>query len=228
MHKVLLTDSMQEVLDDLAFALGDHFEVKTCSNGLWLQDMVREFKPDILLLDLSMPGYDPTAFLYSLSEIKPKIIATAYYTNDHLVSVLEEYQVSHLMIKPLNADGVAATLLKLEQGPQLRCAVYEAVASVGVKLRYGGFDQLTEGILFACENEHYSVTDELYPHVARVLGSTEQAVEKAISRCIRHTYNCADRALWQQLFGQRDCPSNGVFIRRMTLAVMARRKKPNH
>lgn len=230
MRKVLLADRMQEVLDDLVFALGDHFLVKTCTDGQQLRALADSFKPDILVLDLSMPGYEPMAFLSSLPKPRPLIVATTIYTNDHLVHLLEQQQAKALLTKPLHADSVASLLLKYEQlldpEPELRGAVYEAMLCVGVKLRYSGFTQLSEGILFACGKEQYSLTDEVYPHVARVCYSTEQAVEKAMSRCISQSYDRADRRLWYCLFGQRQCPSNGVFIHRLSLGIKKKQRKP--
>lgn len=230
MRKVLLTDGMQEVLEDLVFALGDSFAIRTCSNGLRLRELMEDFKPDILLLDLSMPGYDPTAFLRELSGEKPLILATGFFQNDYLVRLLEGWDVKGLMIKPLVADGVASRLLKLEleldSEPELRGAVHEVMLGTGVRLRYSGFRQLTEGILFACKNDRYALIEELYPHVAVVCASTAQAVEKAITRCIRQAFERANKEVWAALFGQKRCPSNGVFIRRLSQGVTKKQGKP--
>lgn len=224
MHKVLLTDGMQEVLDDLTLALGDHFEVCTCRNGRLLQQTMDAFRPDILLLDLTMGGYDPVAFLQSLHDKDLQVAVTGFYVDDYHVHVLEELGVEAVIIKPLNADGVAARLLKMELKPDrdenLKAALYEALLGAGVKLRYSGFTQLFDAILFACTQAEYSVTEDLYPYVAEKCGSTKEAVEKAISRCIEQAYRRSNRHLWHELFGQTGCPPNSVFIRQIVYGIM--------
>lgn len=228
MRRVLLTDSVQDVLDDLVFALGDHFQVAVCRHGRDLPEMLQRFKPDILLLDLSMPGYDPEQILGDLKKQSVPIIATALYFNDYTVRLLDELGVRWLMVKPLHADGVAARLLELEldmeQLPDLalRRAVVSQLLQMGVQLRCQGFRQLTEGIVYACAHADLSVTEGLYPYVAQVCGGTAMAAEKAINRCISQAFASRKHYVWTALFGEASrtaCPTNSRFITHVAHAV---------
>lgn len=229
MHKLVISDTISDVLEDLVYVLGDHFAVRTCTNRIQLQSLMESFEPELLVLDVTMFGHDVVTFLKSLPGKKPLIIATTLHISDHLIELLDGNGVKWLMTKPLQAETVAKRLLDLEQQldsePELRGAVYDALMGVGVKLRYSGFTHLAEGVLFACSKERYAVSAELYPYVGKVCCCSDKAAEKAISRCIHKTYENADKLLWQYLFGKKQCPSNGAFIRRMTQAVVAGKKE---
>ncbi len=228
MRRVLLTDSAQDVLDDLVFALGDHFQVFTCCHGTDLQQMLETVKPEIVLLDLSMKGYDPEQVLGDLKKQNVQVVASAFSFNDYTVRLLDELGVRWLMVKPLHADGMAARLLELElelqQPPDLalRKAVVSQLLQIGVRLRCQGFRQLTEGIVYACTHEGFSVTEGLYPYVAQVCGSTAMAAEKTISRCIGQAFAGRKHYVWAALFGdgiKEKCPTNSHFISHVAHAV---------
>jgi CheY-like chemotaxis protein len=67
-RRILAVDDEQSFLNILAMNLEDHqFEVRTESNSERMIDAAREFKPDLILLDVVMPGIDG---LQLLSEIR--------------------------------------------------------------------------------------------------------------------------------------------------------------
>ena len=63
--KVLHADDESDILEivDLCLGLDGAMELKSCTTGERLLEMARESKPDLILLDVSMPGQDgPTTF----------------------------------------------------------------------------------------------------------------------------------------------------------------------
>lgn len=224
MRKVLLTDAMQDVLDDIAFALGDHFQVRTCCDAAVLAQTVEQYEPELLLLDLSIPNYDPFALLRKIQNKRVSVIAVALDANDYLARLLDELGVRWLIVKPLRAEMVATRLLELElelddpPDRAIRRAVYSALQEVGVRLFYQGYMTLAEGIVYACTHEDCSMTDELYPYVAQVCGGTVASVEKAMSRCIEQAFRRRRAAVWEALFGATErtkCPTNSKFIKHL-------------
>ncbi|MDD2488199.1 MAG: response regulator transcription factor [Bacteroidales bacterium] len=70
-YKVLVVDDEEDILEFLSFALSkDGFEVKTATSGTSAIPLAKEFKPDIIILDVMMPGIDGIETCSQLREIK--------------------------------------------------------------------------------------------------------------------------------------------------------------
>lgn len=70
-YKVLVVDDEEDILEFLSFALSkDGFDVKTATSGTSAIPLAKEFKPDIIILDVMMPGIDGIETCSQLREIK--------------------------------------------------------------------------------------------------------------------------------------------------------------
>lgn len=228
MRRVLLTEDIDLVLDDLTKALGDHFQIRSCGTGRGLIRVIEEFEPDLMVLDLSMPGYDPFEVLRSTQSRNIPVIATCLGVSDYLAQLLDQLGVRWLMVKPLQAAVVAARLLELElqlndpPDRAARSAVYDLLLQAGIPLNRPAFRPLTEAILFAVENPDCSMIEALYPHVARICGTTDASIEITMRRGIEQAFRFQNRYTWKQLFDNtatEKCPSNSAFIKQLAHTV---------
>jgi two-component system alkaline phosphatase synthesis response regulator PhoP len=70
-YKVLVVDDEEDILEFLSFALQkDGFEVKTTTSGIKAIPLAKEYKPDIIILDVMMPGIDGIETCIELRAIK--------------------------------------------------------------------------------------------------------------------------------------------------------------
>lgn len=82
-YKVLAVDDEKDFLKILSYKLEkSDYEIITASDGKECIDKARRFSPDIIILDIMMPGLDGIATLLKLKSIKetkskPVIISTA-------------------------------------------------------------------------------------------------------------------------------------------------------
>ena len=236
MRRVLLTDELQEILDDLTRALGNHFEVYSCKPGAHLTQVLEDFRPELMVLDLSAPGYDPFGFLQTVKHKNIQVIATCFGTTDYLVQLLDEIGVRWLIVKPLQSDTLAARILELElelddvPDKAMRSAVYTALLQAGISLGRPAFRPLTESILFAVQNPSCSMTEELYPHVAHICGTTTTAIDIAMRRGIELAFRCHRPYNWYQLFGStaQKCPSNSSFIKQLAHTIRKQLHLPTY
>ena len=237
MHRVLLTDELQEVLDDLTRVLGDHFEVYSCKPGPHLTQVLEHFRPELMVLDLSAPGYDPLGVLKTINHKNIQVIATCYGTTDHLVQLLDEIGVRWLIVKPLQAVTLAARMLELElelddvSDKAMRSAIYTVLLQAGIFLGSPAFRPLTESILFAVQNPSCSMTDQLYPHVARICNTTTTAIDIAMRRGIELAFRCRTPYNWRRLFDStaaEKCPSNSSFIKQLAHTVRKQLHLPTY
>ena len=86
-NRVVVVDDDKEVQEIVTFALKRNgFEVAVASNGQQLQEMLATYTPDLVILDVMMPGLDGYQIFGGLrksaaTEHVPVIIMTAHAEN---------------------------------------------------------------------------------------------------------------------------------------------------
>ena len=118
MHKLTLlyAEDNQESRENYAFVLKDYFyEVYTAKDGREALEMYHDKKPDVLLLDVSMPeidGLEVAQIIRKENEKIPIIMLTAHSEVDKLLRAvslkLEEY-----LLKPINNKLLKNTMLNI-------------------------------------------------------------------------------------------------------------------
>ena len=56
--KLLIADSGDEFRQALAGVLGDEYQIRTCRSGIQALELLRAFRPDILVTDLMLTELD--------------------------------------------------------------------------------------------------------------------------------------------------------------------------
>jgi len=120
MNKIVLADDHQFLLEGILTILKEEPTlevVATAQNGFELMDAVAKQRPELVILDLNMPGYDG---LQCLQKIKTNYPATK-------VLVLSNYSQPELVeeVKKMQADGY---LIKNSSAAQLKEAVMDVLA----------------------------------------------------------------------------------------------------
>lgn len=89
--------------------------LEMAENGIEALEMIRELKPDVVFLDIEMPGMNGLEVVENLNMKKmPAIVfATAY--NEHAIRAFELNACDYLL-KPFNEERLEATLEKLTLG----------------------------------------------------------------------------------------------------------------
>ena len=115
----VIVDDEQLARDELAFLLRDFSDVQIVaqgSNGIEAVKLVAEHQPDLLVLDVQMPGIDGFAVLKKLLERKlrlPQVIfATAY--DQYAVQAFEVNAVDYLL-KPFDTSRLSQALDKVRR-----------------------------------------------------------------------------------------------------------------
>src|SRR6202521_6058162 len=116
----VIVDDEQLARDELAFLLknvGDVEVVAQGKNGLEGVNLIREHNPDLVFLDVQMPGLDGFGVIKKLLDKKvslPKIVfATAF--DQYAVKAFEVNAVDYLL-KPFDKKRVAQSIEKAKMG----------------------------------------------------------------------------------------------------------------
>lgn len=104
--KVLAVDDENDVLLILKTALRDDYDVSVASSGSEALEEVENFRPDVIILDMMMPGMDGLEVLEKLranpeTESIPVIFLTGVSDKKKIREALDK-GTSHYITKPFN------------------------------------------------------------------------------------------------------------------------------
>lgn len=110
----LIVDDEQLASDELAYLLRDFPDIEvvgTAKNGLQAVKMIEELEPEVVFLDVQMPGLDGLGVIRNLQE---KRVALPYFI---LATAYEQYAVEAFrlealdyLLKPVEKDRLAVTV----------------------------------------------------------------------------------------------------------------------
>ncbi len=83
--------------------------IDTCANGREAIRKIKTEKPDLVFLDIQMPGFDGFSVVKGVMEIEPPLFVFVTAYQEHAIRAFEANAVNYLM-KPVDEDRLADTL----------------------------------------------------------------------------------------------------------------------
>jgi len=110
--RTILVDDESLAIQGLKLRLEAHPDVEiidTCLNGREAIRSIKTHKPDLVFLDIQMPGFDGFSVVQGVMEVEPPlfIFVTAY--SDHALRAFEAQAIDYLM-KPVDEQRLADAL----------------------------------------------------------------------------------------------------------------------
>lgn len=239
MRKLLIADGSEHFRDALADAMRGAYIVRTAWEGNQALELLGSFKPDVLVLDLMMPGLDGITLLERIREmgLRPVVLATTRFASDYVLERLAQMGVGFVMVKPCEVKAAAARIADLTQRmdppeicqPDQKTAVCNLLLTLGIPTKLRGYPYLREAILLEMGNPGQSVTKELYPAVASACNASAAQVERSIRSAIQTAWMNRDEQIWRLYFqsgptGTVPRPTNGGFISRLADRLLMSRE----
>jgi two-component system LytT family response regulator/two-component system response regulator LytT len=126
----IVADDEQLARDELTFLLKDFPEVEVvavASNGLQALELIREHEPDIVFLDVQMPGLDGIGVIRKLREqhapLPYFVLATAY---DQYAIEAFRLEALDYLLKPVDRDRLAESIARAQRSAGERPRAHEA------------------------------------------------------------------------------------------------------
>src|SRR3569832_1415687 len=88
--------------------------VVTVVNGREAIRQIKTNKPDLVFLDIQMPGFDGFSVIQGLMDVAPPLFVFVTAFSDHALRAFAAQAVDYLM-KPVDEDRLAATLDRVRQ-----------------------------------------------------------------------------------------------------------------
>ena len=126
--RTILVDDEKLAIQGLQLRLEAHPDVEiieTCLNGREAIRAIKTHKPDLVFLDIQMPGFDGFSVVSGLAEIEPPLFVFVTAYSDHAIRAFEADATDYLM-KPVEQERLADCLERVRQRLAERKGVEEA------------------------------------------------------------------------------------------------------
>jgi two-component system response regulator (stage 0 sporulation protein A) len=229
--KVCLVDDNKELVSMLEgyVSVQDDMEViGVAYNGQECLDLLRDKKPDVLVLDIIMPHLDGLAVLEKLRNMdKPKppnvIMLTAFGQED-VTKKAVDLGASYFVLKPFDMENLTSHIRQVSGKPSaivkrpmpafrsanadekpknLETSITSIIHEIGVPAHIKGYMYLREAISMVYNDIELlgSITKVLYPDIAKKYNTTASRVERAIRHAIEVAWSRGNIESISSLFG---------------------------
>jgi two-component system LytT family response regulator len=110
--RTILVDDEKLAIQGLQLRLEKFPDVEviaTCANGREAIRKIKTEKPDLVFLDIQMPGFDGFSVVNGVMEIEPPLFVFVTAYEEHAIRAFEANAVNYLM-KPVDEDKLADTI----------------------------------------------------------------------------------------------------------------------
>ncbi|GAA0328668.1 LytTR family DNA-binding domain-containing protein [Sphingomonas oligophenolica] len=115
--RTILVDDEPLAIQGLELRLAAHEDVEIidkCQNGREAIRSIKTHKPDLVFLDIQMPGFDGFSVVQGLMEVEPPLFVFVTAYSDHALKAFEAQAIDYLM-KPVEESRLADTLDRVRQ-----------------------------------------------------------------------------------------------------------------
>lgn len=115
--RTILVDDEPLAIQGLELRLQAHDDVEIiakCQNGREAISAIKTHKPDLVFLDIQMPGFDGFSVVQGLMDVEPPLFVFVTAYSDHAIRAFEAQATDYLM-KPVEESRLADTLDRVRQ-----------------------------------------------------------------------------------------------------------------
>jgi two-component system LytT family response regulator len=115
--RTILVDDEPLAIQGLELRLAAHDDVEIidkCMNGREAIRAIKTHKPDLVFLDIQMPGFDGFSVVQGLMEVEPPLVVFVTAYSDHAIRAFQADALDYLM-KPVEESRLADTLDRVRQ-----------------------------------------------------------------------------------------------------------------
>jgi two-component system, LytTR family, response regulator len=115
--RTILVDDEPLAIQGLELRLQEFDDVEIidkCSNGREAIRSIKTHKPDLVFLDIQMPGFDGFSVVQGLMEVEPPLFVFVTAYSDHAIRAFEAQAMDYLM-KPVEPSRLADTIERVRQ-----------------------------------------------------------------------------------------------------------------
>ncbi len=222
-------ERMVQLLDQIVSSDDELEVVGKAGNGEELIEIIREKKPDVVLLDIIMPKLDGLTVMDRVNHDqnlkKPAFIVISAVSQEKMTEDAFELGADYYILKPFDNDMVVNRIKRVRGRQQksfakpkkinsydnkkeymehnLETDVTNIIHEVGVPAHIKGYQYLRDAIIMSVNDMEMlnSITKILYPTIAKRHQTTPSRVERAIRHAIEVAWSRGKMDTIDELFG---------------------------
>lgn len=237
MLKLMIADATEEIRQTLEGMFREYCMIRSCADGETALELLRQFAPDILVLDLMLPKTDGLSVLQQLRQwqLPTMVLAQTPINSPYIQNRLQQLAVDYVVMSPCQISALQVQIQDFirqlqDAPPRPKCEdilVTTLLIKMGFSTKLGGYSYLVDAIPLYAQDPSQAITKELYVAVGQIHGKDAALVERSIRSAIEKAWRHGDSALWGKYFrtlpdGSVERPSNGHFIARMAQLLLGR------
>ena len=113
--RTILVDDESLAIQGMELRLAAHddvYVIDTCSNGREAIRSIKTHKPDLVFLDIQMPGFDGFSVVQGLMDVEPPLFVFVTAYGEHAIRAFEA-QATDYLVKPVEEARLADTLARV-------------------------------------------------------------------------------------------------------------------
>jgi DNA-binding NtrC family response regulator len=121
-YSIYIVDDEKTITDGITMALEDEYQIKAFSDAETAIEHLEKNPPDLILLDIGLPGMSGIGALRHIKDLYPDILVimiTAYEDVDTVISAMKSGAHDYI-VKPLYMDGLEVTIRNALETIRLR------------------------------------------------------------------------------------------------------------
>ncbi|MCD8074280.1 MAG: sporulation transcription factor Spo0A [Lachnospiraceae bacterium] len=222
-------DGMVQMLDHIVSSDEELQVVGKAGNGEELIEIIKEKKPDVVLLDIIMPKLDGLGVMDRVNREpdlkKPAFIVISAVSQQRTTVEAFNLGAEYYILKPFDQENVLNHIKRVrarservlpregrkmpEEGSMdyleqnLETDVTNIIHEVGVPAHIKGYQYLRDAIIMSVTDAEmlHSITKILYPTIAKKHQTTSSRVERAIRHAIEVAWSRGKMDTIEELFG---------------------------
>ena len=126
-YSIYIVDDEQTIREGITMALEADYEVKAFSTAETALDSIKTSPPDLVLLDIGLPGMNGIEALRTIKNLYPDILIIMITAYEDIKSVISAMKLGayDYVVKPIHMNGLEVSIGNALESVRLRKEVHE-------------------------------------------------------------------------------------------------------
>jgi len=121
-YSIYIVDDEESIREGVAMALEAHYEISVFSTAETAIDAIKANLPDLVLLDIGLPGMDGMSALREIKDLHPDVLVIMITAYEDIASVISAMKLGayDYVVKPIHMDSLEMTIRNALETIRLR------------------------------------------------------------------------------------------------------------